>query len=370
MPVNRLFNMITLFPLVLQLGGLTFAAAIDPYIGKKHKRIFAVIVLTIFLLLAQNYADYLLSNGEQSFYNARIAVGVFGYCLRPVVIVLFTYLVSENEKNNYLWILIGLNALVYFSAFFTDIAFTIDEGNVFRRGALGYTCHIVSGVCLLVLVYFTVRKYRRVRGFELLIPIANSVVVIISVLLDSFLWDSSICVTFLSVSMVLCSLFYYIWLHLQFVREHENALQAESRLQIMMSQIQPHFLYNTLSMIQALCLSDPKKAFDITEKFGAYLRRNIDSLGQADLIPIGKELEHTKIYAEIEMTRFSNLSVTYDIKESDFMVLALTVQPLVENAIRHGVRIRSEGKVIVTTGKRENQFVIVISDNGRGFDVN
>ena len=101
-------------------------------------------------------------------------------------------------------------------------------------------------------------------------------------------------------------LLYYIWLHLQFVREHENDLKAQQRIQIMMSQIQPHFMYNTLATIQALCLSDPQKAFDTTALFSAYLRDNIDSLSKSDLIPVHKELQHTKIYTDIEMIRYTS----------------------------------------------------------------
>ena len=168
--------------------------------------------------------------------------------------------------------------------------------------------------------------------------------------------------------MVSSALFYYIWLHLKFVHDHEKALEAESRIRIMMSQIQPHFLYNTLSSIQALCRIDPDKAFDVTEQFGTYLRRNIDSLDQPDLIPFTKELEHTRVYSEIEMLRFPNVRVNYDVPDVDFSVPVLTVQPLVENAIRHGVRIREEGIVTVSSRTTDRFHEIMISDNGKGFD--
>ena len=136
----------------------------------------------------------------------------------------------------------------------------------------------------------------------------------------------------------------------------------------MMSRIQPHFLYNTLSSIQALCRIDPEKAFDVTEKFGTYLRSNIDSLDRPDLIPFANELEHTRVYSEIEMIRFPNVRVDYDVTDAAFSVPALTMQPLVENAIRHCVRIRKEGVVAVSSRKTDLCHEIVISDNGKGFD--
>ena len=145
-------------------------------------------------------------------------------------------------------------------------------------------------------------------------------------------------------------------------------MQAEQRIQIMMTQIQPHFLFNTIATFRALCRKDPEKAADLAEMFGDYLRQNLDSLGTAGLIPFHKELEHTKTYTEIEMVRFRNLRVVYDIHESDFEIPPLTVQPMVENAIRHGARAGREETITVTAGKGAKGYEVVIRDNGIGFD--
>ena len=144
---------------------------------------------------------------------------------------------------------------------------------------------------------------------------------------------------------------------------------AEQRIQIMMTQIQPHFLYNTLSTIQALCAIDPAKAVEITGKFSSYLRQNLNTLEFPGMISFEKELEHTRSYADIEMVRFPNIRVEYAIEDSGFSVPPLTVQPIVENAIRHGVRIREEGIIRVSAYQTEEGHEILISDNGVGFDV-
>ena len=188
-------------------------------------------------------------------------------------------------------------------------------------------------------------------------------------MLDTFVTHTDEGVTFTTIATVNSCLFYYIWMHLEFVHDHEKALMAEQRIKIMMSQIQPHFLYNTLSSIQALCLADPEKAFDVTEKLGTYLRQNIDSLDQPQLIPFEKELEHTRVYSEIEMIRFPSIRIEYDTRDTDFSIPALTVQPLVENAIRHGIRGVENGIVCVSSKKAGDFYEIMISDNGRGFDV-
>lgn len=360
-------NAVILMALFLQLMGLTFAVVIDPYIRKRHRKIMLLIVAVVFSLIAQNCVEFLLDS-DFTLPTARTIVGIYGYSVRPVIILLFIYIVSEKRNYRPAWILIGINAAIHLTALFSGVCFRIDETNHFLRGPLGYSCHVISGLLLLYLVFLTLREYARVRKWETAIPMFNTLLIIASVLLDSVADDRASAVSFLTVVTVSSSLFYYIWLHLQFVREHEQALAAEHRIRIMMSQIQPHFLYNTLSTIQALCRTDPDKAFDTLEKFGVYLRENIDSLRRTDLIPLKKELEHTRVYTEIEMLRFPSISVDFDIADADFPIPALSVQPLVENAIRHGVRIREHGVITVSTRREPGAHIIEIRDNGIGFD--
>ena len=361
----RIGILITL-PLVLEIIGLSFAVNVDSYIEKRNKKFMLIIVVTIFALVLQNILGYVLDiSGKYPFY--RILTGILGYSIRPLVIVLFYYIVTENKRFKAAWFLLLLNALIYLTALFSDICFTIDENNHFLRGPLGYSCHIVSAVFLIYLVYLTVTGKKTVPGRNIWIPVFNALLIVGSVVLDSFVDYRLYPVSFLTIAVTNCTVFYYIWLHLQFVKEHEQMLQAELRIQIMMSQIQPHFLYNTLSTIQALCRIDPKKAFDVTEKFGTYLRQNLDTLENTNLISVKQELEHTKIYAEIEMVRFPNIRVMYDIEDDAFYLPALTIQPMVENAIRHGVRIRDTGIVQVITKREQGFHKIVIKDNGKGF---
>ena len=163
-------------------------------------------------------------------------------------------------------------------------------------------------------------------------------------------------------------MFFYIWIHLQLAEQYEERMLSQHQMRIMVSQIQPHFLYNTIATFRALCKRDPDKAAMVAEKFGLYLRENLDSLSDEDLIPVEKELDHTRVYAEIEMVRFENIRVEYDVRDVDFELPALTIQPIVENAIRHGVRIREKGVVRVSTRQSDGFHEIVISDNGIGFD--
>ena len=359
-------NLIVLIPLILQLLGLVLVVLLDPYIGKKQRRLLLVSAALIASLIAENIvSDRFILYGDVP--PARTLLAIYGYAVRPLVLLLICYIVAPNRKHTPFWILIGVNALLNATALFSHICFWIED-NHYQRGPLGYSCHIVSAIILLYILYLTFTVQAKRDRFQLIIPTINIALVFAGALMDTFIAHTQSGITFLSIAMVSSTLFYYIWLHLKFVHDHERALEAESRIRIMMSQIQPHFLYNTLSSIQALCRIDPEKAFDVTERFGTYLRSNIVSLDQPDLIPFSKELEHTRVYSEIEMIRFPNVRVDYDVTDTDFSLPALTVQPLVENAIRHGVRIRREGVVTVSSRRTDLCHEIAISDNGKGFD--
>ena len=355
-----------LLPLVLQMIGLTFAVVIDPYMGKKRRRIMLIIVALNAGLVVIDYLSMLLMT-RWSLPTVRTLVDICAYSARPIILLLFAYIVAPQQAQRKLWFLIALNFLIHLTALFSPVCFTITADNLYVRGPLGYTCHIVSGILLIYLVVLTFKAFSSKRG-ETWIPVFNALLIIAAVLADSVFDFDELPVTFLTIAIISSNLFYYVWLHQQFVREHEQDLMAEQRIRIMRTQIQPHFLYNTIATFKALAKKDPDKAEAVAEKFGVYLRENLDSLNVNGCIPVEKELEHTRTYAEIEMVRFENIRVDYDLQDLAFSVPPLSLQPLVENAIRHGVRIREEGLVRVSTRRTAEGHEIVVEDNGEGFD--
>ncbi len=150
--------------------------------------------------------------------------------------------------------------------------------------------------------------------------------------------------------------------------EQEKEL-SQSRISIMLSQIQPHFLYNALNTIQYLCETDPKQASVATAKFSKYLRGNMSSLSQTAPVPIERELEHVESYLYLERLRFPDMKIVYDIGAESFLLPALTLQPLVENAVKHGVRERAtDGCITISTWQDERAWYARVSDDGEGFD--
>ena len=358
-----------IFLMLFLLAGLTFAVCSDPYIRRRHRNTLLVIITLCVSLIVQNYVEYLLATGPLRWLERTLAA-IYGYTVRPVVIVLFFSIVAPKKRFVPAWILVGLNGCVYCTALFSRVCFWIGENNHFHSGPLRNTCLIVSALLLAYLMYLSVQALRNADKRE----IANPVLIVLAILAATWAdynmpGNEGQPVSYLTVAMTISCVLYYIWLHMQFVREHEEDLKARQRIQIMMSQIKPHFLFNALSTIQVLCHLDPDKAANVTNQFSVYLRQNLDSLGQPGLIPFWKELEHTKAYASIEEVRFCNIRVEYLIQDSEFSLPPLTLQPMVENAIRHGVRIREEGVVWVSVRKTEGCHEIEVRDNGAGFDV-
>ena len=146
---------------------------------------------------------------------------------------------------------------------------------------------------------------------------------------------------------------------------------SHTRIAIMLSQIQPHFLYNSLLGIKRLCEIEPKKAAEAIEHFSYFLRGNMDSLSCTSLVTFEQEKEHVMNYLYMEQMRFEErLTVSWDLEYTDFLLPTLTIQPLVENAVHYGITKKREGGTITIRTMREQDVIaILIEDDGVGFDI-
>ena len=148
-----------------------------------------------------------------------------------------------------------------------------------------------------------------------------------------------------------------------------DAELTESRMSTMMSQIRPHFIYNTLGSIEQLCDIDPKKAGELVHDFAKYLRGNFGELDNPKPILMSKEMEHVHHYVSIEKVRFPDMTFTFEMNSNDFKIPALTVQPIVENAIKHGLmKLQSGGTINVVSYETETDYCVSVVDDGIGFD--
>ena len=157
----RYTEVLAALPVALLLIGLLIAVGIDSYIQKRQKRIMLIICALVFSLIAQNLLDHLLTVGRPRILLRRV-VDIYGYSIRPVILLLFLYIVSPKKPGRAGWILIGANAAIHLTALFTDICFTIDGDNLFQGGwpVLKDSCLITSLILLGQLVYSMFRNYR------------------------------------------------------------------------------------------------------------------------------------------------------------------------------------------------------------------
>ena len=157
--------------------------------------------------------------------------------------------------------------------------------------------------------------------------------------------------------------------HQQEIARQQQAI-AKQRASIMVLQMRPHFIYNTMTSIYCLCSQDPEKAQQVVMDFTTYLRKNFTAVASDALIPFSSELEHTRAYLAVEQAQYSkSLFVEYDTPHTFFRLPPLTLQPIVENAIKHGRNPDADPlHIYVKTRKTENGSEITVSDDGCGFD--
>ncbi|MEG2769824.1 MAG: histidine kinase [Oscillospiraceae bacterium] len=252
---------------------------------------------------------------------------------------------------------------------FNGMFFFFDKNGMFITTRFyGLTQGIIG--LLLCMDMILILKHRKAMGWRNAIPLLSYILLPIIGFFMSFWWG----VTPVYLAATLSMLLMFIVFHLEQdkqLREQERQL-AQSRISIMLSQIQPHFLYNTLTAICGLCDENPQEAKKVTAEFADYLRHNLDSLTQRTPVSFEDELRHTKVYLGIEKKRFEEkLNIVYDIANIDFRIPALTIQPIVENAVKHGVvKRKNGGTVTISTKEQVDCYEIIISDDGVGFDVN
>lgn len=180
-----------------------------------------------------------------------------------------------------------------------------------------------------------------------------------------------------SVSVVLAAMtvsyaVMFIFVHVQ---ASQNLLEDEAdsekrQTKLVVSQIQPHFIINTLTTIKYLCKTNPVLAMEAVGKFSKYIRTNIDTIDNDNLVKFSEELEHTKTYLWLEQLRFGKeIRTQYSIDTDDFLIPPLSIQPIVENAVKHGITKKiGGGTVTIAVRETDRCYKITVSDDGVGYE--
>lgn len=335
-----------------------------------------VMVSTDLTILIPSTAEFLL----QTRLLYPIAFLKYGSTyLYPLLYIQFLlYLIQLNAQEDTLWMkqlakrvaqgIFLAQFMVLCVSQFTGIIYYFDETGTLQRGRLYVLPLLFFLVYLVVDLFLLYRFWEHMSHYMIAFLCCCIAFTAFAVILQLYLrYFRFLCFSCMLSSMIL--LIFALRAQTGRYIDKEKKI-AEMKAAMMVSQIQPHFLYNALVSIAQLCEKDPRTAKTAIITFSEYLRENMDSLKKQEPIPFAQELEHVKHYLFLEKMRFGDyLETELDIQTVAFKIPVLSLQPLVENAVRHGVGMREEGgKVTISTREREDCFEVCVIDNGVGFN--
>ncbi len=315
----------------------------------------------------------------RAWYPAALWIGTVVYWLCTTgLLVAFTAYVIEYLKPKVrvnpvffriCLLLGGLHAFGILMSIGNGMFFIIAPGNVYRRGEWFWLSQLIPFLiyALDVSIFVSYRQRLLRRDFAILTSYIALPLLAEAVQIMCF----GLALLSAGVSIGLLIIFINVQSERELRFERQEKVLAQQHIDIMLSQIQPHFLYNALTAIRRLCDHDPEQAKVAIREFSLFLRANMDSLKSKAPVPFEKELNHVENYIALEQRRFQNrLKVIYDIRCRDFSIPPLTVQPIVENAVRHGILRREQGGTItILTEETASGYSVKVMDDGVGINV-
>lgn len=369
----------------VSLGAFGIILSMIPVIylihGKRYRqqinRYFFGIAISNICMIIGALVNWLLQQPVQPWQKIVHLVFAELYYISSTFILYFfahyiiTYARIEGKPRKFC--LLSVTALCIIQIFFVitslftgSVFYMNDEG--YHRGPLFFILQIIPLFCYLLFIVIVIIFRRQLKKREIVFFLLYTFIPLMSSMGQMFL--QGLAVVNIGVELALL----IILVNIQF--EHEIALKeqekelTEQRIDIMLSQIQPHFLYNCLAVIHHLCEDNPSRAKKMLKEFSEFLRGNMYSLKAREPIPFERELNHAMNYLYLEQQRLcERLHVVCRIQTTAFCIPPLTLQPLVENAVQHGIFHEAEGgTIVISTTETEDYAVVTIEDNGVGIE--
>jgi len=375
----HLFNISLLVVSGLVCLILLICVLIAGHLKEKLNRLFIYILFCQIPVIIVGIVIYYANGGEEPYTFALLtAMSFLSFAFGILLGWIFTwyfysFLKSKTELSNktvfvyrIAFLSCCVNMLFTVVSLFNGMYFYINESNRFVLG----DWHLLSQILGFFIIFINggiIAVYRKVFSRrELAFLLSYFIMPLLAMIILNVM--SSLRASF-DVATTMTILVFYIGIQSDIQNKFKQN-EIDSRIAIMLSQIQPHFLHNALTAIAQLCDDDPKMAKKATIDFSVYLRGNMDSLADRRFISIKKELSHVRGYLDLVSAIYGGtLSVVYDIKPCDFMLPPLTIQPIVENAVKHGVSKRDEGgSVTISVCDTDAEYIITVIDDGIGYD--
>lgn len=333
------------------------------------------VFITLALYVTSNLIGLLYKGNSHQYANVILKISnfcefFFGIVLSFVFTLYLCYYfnIILSKKRKIILCALYLPAVILLViSQFNHMYYYIDNANIYHRGKLFLISQLIGVVYQLINFSLFILNLKKLNKLERIAFTVYFVLPVIGLIIQTKFYGIY---WFLLADVIAAIIMFVIMLYVQVLKYLQIEKESqEAQINIMLSQIQPHFLYNTFSSIIGIC-DDPQMTKKTITDFAKYLRVNLDSLKRQNPIPVLQELEHVKNYVNLEKLRFGDrLNVTYNITCSSFKIPPLTIQLLVENSIKHGLIKKEEGGiVIISTNEDEYFYYIVVSDDGVGFE--
>ena len=366
--------------LIISISGLVICilGLIQVSVGFRHdrktKRFFILFFSCLIAYVSMNLLEQLTDASPEAGMIPKIAMFLESTISSVLMLLLSGFLLDSCgiEKKRHplliasfvLW-LIYMGLLIFTQ--FTTVIYYYDAGNGYHRGNW-YPVLLIPPVLLMLvnligLIIFRKRislKMRFAFALYLLLPM-------ISMLIQMLFYGVYVIVLGTAIAA-----FFMLTYNLMDQTERFYGQQAEyekMKVDIMMAEVRPHFIFNSLTAIRA-CLDEPEKAEAALNHFTKFLRSSIDVLEETECIPMAEELKTVDNYLYLAKERFGEkLTVLQEIREENFRIPSFSVQTLVENAVQHGIRGNKGGRgtLRIRSFRREGEYVIEVEDDGVGF---
>lgn len=292
-----------------------------------------------------------------------------------IIIIIYIYSIVRWVNASYpdtmkriVIAVMSFGMILLFSNNWTKIFFSIDENNVYHRSSFFWLSMAMAGVALIVILIILAQNWNYLKKnerAEILLFLAGPT---IGATLQLFIYGISFVNIGITISVFIAFAAYKAR-HQAWEKKRELQI-LQSQAYLLNSQIKPHFLFNCLNVIQSLIEEDPDTAVMAVNRFSKFLRKGLKIEIMDSFVPIKTELDYVEDYLYLEILRHGKkIQVVRDYdSDLDFEIPFLTLQPIVENAVRHGICKRIKGGTIVIDIKKvPDGHEIRVVDDGVGF---
>ena len=369
----------------IELWGAFFSlvAAILAFLTRRYdriaaKKLVAVLLVSVFFLTS-DAIEWLFRGDSSAFSNMIVRVShvsslFFGFIAITVATTYYAYIIKRGSGVEQMLYKLCNYSLATLGILFLIVLVILDSIYYIEKSETLYniTYNIIPdliGIMSLVnswIVFF--KYYKHLNKLEIIAIVTMSVILLTGLVLQIFNYDFSF--DNLSFNLSIFIMFFSYEQQFTMYMVEQEKKYNENRIRLFNSQIKPHFVFNSLSAIRALCRNSPEGVEAIND-FSIFLRGSLDLLNNDECISAEKEFKTVSHYMNIITKRFDEgITVKYNLENTDFLLPPFCVQTLCENAVRHGIRKRENRRGVITINsyrKADNNIVEVI-DDGVGFD--